>query len=609
MSMRIVKTGALTALVIVLFCVPVLPLSKYQLHLANLIAVSAILAMSLDLLFGYLGQMSLAHAGFYGVGAYAAALMTLHGIASFWIATPIAMAACALLGIFLGLPAMRLTGFYLAMATMSFGIILSTLFVQSVGITGGPNGLPGIPSPQLFGTELIGPVHGVAGNYYYLLLIAGLIVFVFLRRLTSGRLGRVIAAIRDSALAAASVVINVRLVQVAVFAVSCSLAGLAGSLYAHLVLYISPETFTFTNSLLALLAVVFGGIGTIWGPVIGAGILTVLGEVMRDSGAYQLILYAIGIIAVLMLVPHGVSGLAADAARRLRLAPPPPDRSPPRGDAPGERIVPFASATPRADGLLLDVREVSKCFGSVQALDRVDLTVRAGEIRAVIGPNGSGKTTLFNSISGFETPDSGDVIFAGRSIRGLPAYRIARAGMARSFQIVQLFSRLSVRDNLILAGQRGHRTSLPGALLSTPSCRRADRANERAADALLCEAGLTEWRDHIAATLPYGRQRILEIARALATNPKLLLLDEPAAGLNTGEAFELAAYLRKVRDRGITILLVEHNMPFVLGLADGITVFDRGMRIADGPPEIVRRDEKVIAAYLGTPAKEEERRA
>jgi ABC-type branched-subunit amino acid transport system ATPase component len=291
---------------------------------------------------------------------------------------------------------------------------------------------------------------------------------------------------------------------------------LAGSLYAHLVLYISPETFTFTNSLLALLAVVFGGIGTIWGPVIGAAILTVLGELMRGFGAYQLLLYAVAIVVVLRLVPHGISGLVEAILARFR-----PTRATstnPEPQAEGN-VIPFTAPVPHSDGVLLDVKDVSKQFGGVKALEGVSFNVSAGEIKAVIGPNGSGKTTLFNCISGFDRPNSGAVTFDGFAMSGLQAYRIARAGMARSFQIVQLFGRLSVRDNLILAGQRQHPTSWFGSFFSTPACRAADEANLRAANAMLAEAGLTELADQTAATLPYGRQRVLEIARALATNP------------------------------------------------------------------------------------------
>ena len=283
--MKHAKLIATVLLIALLFAAPLLPLTKFQLYLINLIAVSSLLAMSLDLLFGFLGQMSLAHAAFYGVGAYASALLTIHGILPFWLAVPAAMLVCAALGVVLGAPALRLTGFYLAMATMCFGIILSTVFVQAVDITGGPNGLLNIAPPTFFGTELIAPVRGVSGNYYYLLLIAGIATYVFLSRITTGRIGRGISAVRDSALAAASVGSNVRLVQVIVFAVSCALAGLAGARYAHLVLYISPESFTFTNSLQALLAVIFGGIGTIWGPIVGSAILTILNESLRSFGA------------------------------------------------------------------------------------------------------------------------------------------------------------------------------------------------------------------------------------------------------------------------------------------------------------------------------------
>lgn len=601
------KPVALTLLVVLLFCVPLLPLSKYQLYLVNLIAVSSILAMSLDLLFGYLGQMSLAHAAFYGVGAYTSALLTLHGIMPFWLATPASMVVCAALGVILGFPALRLTGFYLAMATMSFGIILSTLFVQSVDITGGPNGLLNIQPPTFFGTELIAPLRGITGNYYYLLLGAGLATYLFLVRVTTGRIGRVIASVRESALAAASIGINVRLVQVTVFALSCALAGLAGALYAHLALYISPETFTFTNSLLALLAVVFGGIGTIWGPVVGSAILTALGESLRGFGAYQLILYALAIVAVILLVPHGISGLVQDLLARFRKKGPqalPTEEAAP----PSATVIPvLPHLKPSGSTTLLSARGINKRFGGLQALKDVGFDLAEGEIKAIIGPNGSGKTTLFNCISGLERMDSGTIDFAGSPIGGLRAYRVARAGMARSFQIVQLFGRLSVRDNLILAGQRRHKASLLEALLSTRAARAADEANGRAADALLAEAGLSALRGQTASTLPYGRQRILEIARALATNPQLVLLDEPAAGLNTGEAFELAHYLRRVRARGVTILVVEHNMAFVLGLANSVVVLDRGIKIAEGTPDVVRKDEAVIRAYLGPPALQEAR--
>ncbi len=584
--MRLVLRALLVIVLLVVLALPVLPgLSKYDLHVANLIVVSAILAMSLDLMFGYLGQMSLAHAGFYGLGAYAASLLTVNGWLPFWLATPAAMLLCAALGVLLGLPTMRLTGFYLAMATMSFGIIVSSMFVQSVGITGGPNGLMGIEPPTFFGAELTGPAHGISGNYYYLLLAGAAFTWGVLRLITTGRSGRMIVGVRESPLAAASLGIDVRFVRVAVFAVSCAFAGLAGSLYAHLILYISPDSFTFTNSLLALLAVVFGGIGTLWGPVVGAGLLTILGEALHSFGAYELMIYAVAICVVILVAPHGIAGLLRTLGR---FVPPAPARA-----AVAAAVLPRAPEG--ASGPLLLAVGVSKRFGGVQALEDVSLTIARHEIKALIGPNGSGKTTLFNCLTGFETPDGGTLHFAGQGLTGWSAFRIARAGVARSFQVVQLFGRMTVEENVLLAGQRRH----PAGFLGLR--RAADAENAAEAAALLEEAGLAELRDQQAALLPYGRQRLLEIARALATRPQLLLLDEPAAGLNTAEAFILAAYLRRVRDRGVTILLVEHNMPFVLGLADSIAVLSRGRKIADGPPETVQRDAEVIAAYLGPP--------
>jgi ABC-type branched-subunit amino acid transport system ATPase component/ABC-type branched-subunit amino acid transport system permease subunit len=593
--MRYVLPIAAIVVLLGALALPFMPLSKYELHVANLIIIAAILAMSLDLLFGYLGQMTLAHAGFYGLGAYTAGLLTVNGILPFWLATPAAMGLSAAVGGLLGWPAMRLTGFYLAMATMSFGIILSSLFVQSVGLTGGPNGLLGIEPPQFFGTELIGPVRGLHGNYYYLLLASGLATWLLLRRVTTGRLGRMIQGVRDSTLAAASIGIDVRRVQVAVFALSCALAGLAGSLYAHLILYISPESFTFTNSLLALLGVVFGGIGTLWGPVLGAGLLTVLGEVLHAFGAYELMVYAAAICAVILLVPHGISGLLLAAVR-------PRQKPAPASDS--VALPTSAVQKPAVGGALLELDGLSKRFGGVQALDAVSFSVAENEIKALIGPNGSGKTTLFNCITGVIGPDGGQLRFAGSSITGLPAHRIARTGLSRSFQVVQLFGRMTVLENVLLAGQRRHPCRGLSAVLGLPAARRADAANAAAAERLLAEAGLSAWRDQPAANLPYGRQRLLEIARALATKPRLLMLDEPAAGLNTAEAFELGDYLRRVQATGVTILLVEHNMPFVLDLADSIAVLDQGRKIADGKPAAIQSDAAVIAAYLGAPAME-----
>lgn len=587
--------------VLVLLLIPFLPLGRYAFHVINLIALAAMLAMSLDLFFGYLGQMSLAHASFYGIGAYTAALLTAHGIASFWVATPIAMLVCAAIGAVIGVPTLRLTGFYLAMATLGLAVITNTLMVQSVWLTGGPNGLLGISPPTLFGGGLTGPKAGLAGNYYYLILVAALATYWLLRRLTTGRLGRTITSIRESPLGAAAVGIDVRRVQVAVFALSCALAGLAGSLYAHLILYISPDSFTFAYSLVVLLGVVFGGIGTLWGPILGATLLTILQEAMRGFGSYQMILYALGIFVVIMAMPGGIAG----AMQRLWRRPSSQAVVVQRTGAAArveQAPQPMVHASGGKTSALLTMRGVSKRFGGVQALDSVSMDVRDGEIKGLIGPNGSGKTTLFNCINGFEHMDAGEVVLDGIPMQGRPVHTIVRSGLGRTFQVAQLFGRLSVIDNVLLGGQHRYPANPASSILGLGSARAADAINEERAWELLHEAGLAHLASEPAGTLPYGSQRMLEIARALALSPRMLLLDEPAAGLNTGEARSLAGYLRLIRDRGITLLLVEHNMPFLMGLADSVAVLNLGRKIADGPPALVSASAEVITAYLGAPA-------
>jgi ABC-type branched-subunit amino acid transport system ATPase component len=322
-------------------------------------------------------------------------------------------------------------------------------------------------------------------------------------------------------------------------------------------------------------------------------LLTVLSEQLHSFAASQLIVYAVAIWVIVLIAPHGIAGLLARfTARPVPVAP--------ASSAIANALPAAIGVSGKSDSAIFTARGISKRFGGVQALADVDLTIVEHEIKALIGPNGSGKTTLFNCITGITRADSGGLMFDGNDISGLATHRIVRVGVARSFQIVQLFGRMTVYENVLLAGQRRHPAQWLPILLGLKSARHADRENAAAAIQLLAEAGLGDERNTLAMNLPYGKQRLLEVARALATDPKLLLLDEPAAGLNTAEAEELARYLRSVRASGVTILLVEHNMPFVLGLADTVAVLNHGAKIADGAPSEVQNDEAVIAAYLGT---------
>ena len=566
-----------------LLVLPHLLPGKYLLQLVNLGLISLIVVLGLNFITGYCGQINFGQAAFWGIGAYVTALATMNGL-NFWLALPLAAVATGLCSLVLGVPTLKLRAYYLAMATIAFGEIVQLVLVHWEPVTGGTSGLRGVPGVSVFG-------HALQGNlqHYYFLLAWCALALALAMRLRASKLGRAMVALRDSEIAAEVAGVDTVRIKMLAFALSSMYAGVAGGLYASTVNYVSPDLFSNAQAVLFFTMLVVGGTGSAVGAVIGTVVLTALPEALRFLKEWYLVLYGVGVILMIVFVPDGIASLGRrwwprpdGVAAPVPLAPP---------------VAP--AAAPAGNGTLLQVSGITQRFGGLVALDDVSLTVQRGTVHAVIGPNGSGKTTLLNVLSGAYRPQSGSVQLLGQELMGQRPSAIAVAGLSRTFQNIRLYKSLSVLDNVMVGGACRAPGGLWGILLGSAR-RRQEEATLRA-DALqaLAFVGLADLADRPAASLAYAQQRLLEIARALATQPQLLLLDEPAAGMNPQEAALLMQTIRRLRDRGITVIFVEHNVKLVMGVSDRVTVLDFGRKIAEGAPSEVQQSPAVIAAYLG----------
>jgi branched-chain amino acid transport system ATP-binding protein len=532
----------------------------YYGYLLGTLATTALVGIGLNVLLGLAGEISLGQGGFLALGAYGVAILTTKAGLNFWEALPLAVLLVAAISAALSIPALRVTGPYLAMVTIAFGFIVESVSIEWRGLTGGASGLTGIPTP--FGTG------GTA------LLACGFcaVALVGFRFFARSPLGLAMQATASAPAAARSIGINPLPVRTVAFVVAAAAAGLAGGLQAALTGFIAPSSFPFSQSILFLLVVVVGGAGRALGPLIGSLIVVFLPEVLAGLAEYRLLVFGAGLLIVLWLAPGGIAGAIGRLVMRRKLSSAFPAN------------VELALAHIAKSGGSLRVEGVRVAFGGVVAVAGVDLEARSGRITSVIGPNGAGKTTLLNLVSGFQVPDSGTVRVGSRTITAKPAHEVARDGLARTFQTAQPFGNLSVLDNVCLGLLRGAWRG---------------EAQVALARALLALVGYSGPEDRPAATLSHVDRRLVEIARALGAAPDVLLLDEPAAGLDDSDTRKLGALLQLLARAGLALVLIEHDMTLVMSISDEIVVLDAGRRIAVGSPASVRADPLVKAAYLG----------
>jgi branched-chain amino acid transport system permease protein len=574
---------------IVLMAWPLVMSSPYDLRLFTLAGVFAILAIGYQFIFGYVGELSLAQGAFFGFAAYVTGILSVKVGQSFPATFVASVVGCVLLASLVAIPVLRLASHYFALATLGIGQVLLLLAIDWQSLTGGAIGLSGVPLPSVFGLQ-VGRGWPMLLLVWSLVLLAGILAYQTKR----GLYGLACHVVRQNSVAAKALAIDPNALRFAMFLLSAGMAGVAGALYAHTIRIVSPEGLDFKVMISCLTIAVIGGRTHVWGAIAGALVVVHLPEWLRSFEQSYLTITSAILILILIVAPEGLAGLVDDALppSSSQGALPAVSIEPYVADGPGEHVL-MPSETP-----ILSVRGLTKTFGGVHALNNVSFSLMRGSITAVIGPNGSGKTTLVNCITGLYRANAGEIALAGSLIAELQPHEISALGVGRTFQNLRLVEDMSVLDNVAVARFRAEDATLAKCLCVGKRDVRLERARHRAFLALR-QLGLEGVAGVKCGSLAHGTKRLVEIARAMCLDPAVLLLDEPAAGLNESEQADLAGRLEALAARGLTMLIIEHNMEFLRSLATQMVCLDYGELIASGRPKEIYKNERVIEAYVG----------
>jgi branched-chain amino acid transport system permease protein len=611
-------SGGITLAVVMLFLPQIIPAG--DMRAVNITGLFCLTIVGLDLLTGIAGQVSLGQAGFMAIGGYTSAILAVNYGVPTLVGLIAGACGSALAAAVLGLVCGRLRGMYLAIITLAFGILVEAL-ASGLNITGGPSGIAGIPPFSVAGFAF-----DTDNRMFYLVWPLVAVALVLSANLVRSNRGRILRAMHGDQVGARSLGLHITRAKVAVFIISACMASISGSLYASYFRFLSPDQVGSAQSLTLITMLAIGGMGTLFGPLIGVALLTYLPLVSQSFANYSMLVTGVLLVVFLRYLPAGIWGGALEGVTRARsrwggrVALPERLRFPFRAADPGAASAGVSQATAdgeataggeaalasaaAADGghsgaPALEVRGLSKSFGGVGAVVDVSFSVPQGSLTALIGPNGAGKSTVFNLVTSLYRPDSGEVILRGQPVTGLRSDRITRLGLFRTFQTARVFPQLSVLDNVLVGGYRLGRAGYLAQSLRLRRSRREETQMEARARRLLGVLGLADRADERAGVLPLAGQKYLELARALMARPGVVLFDEPAAGMNDAETAELGMILRAIRDTGHTVVVVEHNMSLVMGVCDQVVVMDAGRVIAAGPPQAVQTDPVVISAYFG----------